>query len=182
MTGTTDSAAVLAVRRWVDDLVVGLNLCPFAKTELINERVRFVECPAESEVALLDALATELELLEATPAIETTLLIHPQVLQDFADYNQFLNEVDALLQGMQLDGVFQVASFHPDYQFGGTAVDDAENYTNRSPYPLLHILREASLERVIAAHPDTAEIPLRNVELMNSMGTAKLRAMLAALI
>jgi len=177
-----ESTAVLAVRRWVDSLVVGLNLCPFAKTELINERVRFVECPAQSEVALLDALTIELELLETTPALETTLLVHPNVLHDFADYNQFLNEVDALLVGLQFEGVFQVASFHPDYQFGGTAIDAAENYTNRSPYPLLHILREASLERVIAAHPDTAEIPQRNVELMNSMGSAALRAMLARLL
>jgi hypothetical protein len=110
--------------------------------------------------------------------VETTLLIHPKVLQDFYDYNQFLNYADDLLVEMGLEGVYQVASFHPDYQFSDTASDAAENYTNRSPYPLLHLLREASLERAIADTPDAAEIPARNINLMNSIGQDKLKALI----
>lgn len=176
---TTESTAVLAVRRWVDLMVVGLNLCPFARTEVVNKRVHFVETEAQSEAQLLEDLATELTLLAETPSIETTLLVHPQVLKDFAAYNQFLDEVDALLQGMQLDGELQVASFHPDYQFAGTAPDDAENYTNRAPYPVLHIIREASIEDRLDSYPDAAAIPERNIKLMNKMGRQQLQGLLA---
>ena len=168
------------MRHWVENVVVGLNLCPFARRELQQGRVRFALCTARNEEALLQALATELELLDANPGIETTLLIHPRVLQDFPAYNQFLDSADQLLAEMQMEGVYQVASFHPDYQFAGTAVDDPENYTNRSPYPLLHLLREDSLERAIAAHPDVAAIPTRNIALMNALGVGKLRTLLAA--
>jgi len=166
------------VRQWLESLVIELNLCPFAKRELVKDRVRFAVTPAASEAALLQALHVELQLLEQDASIETTLLIHPQVLQAFSDYNQFLNAADNLLAGMGMDGVFQIASFHPDYQFGGTAPDDAENYTNRSPYPLLHLLREASLERVIADTLDVAEIPVRNIALMNGMGREQLQQLL----
>ena len=166
------------VRRWVEELVVGLNLCPFAKRELVNNRIRFVVTQSIGEEQLLAALQTELSLLNNDESIETTLLIHPDVLQDFFDYNQFLDKADQLLLQMGLEGVYQIASFHPDYQFAGTAVEDAENYTNRSPYPLLHILREASLERTIAAYPDVEQIPVRNIETMNKLGRDKLQALL----
>ena len=136
---TSDQTIIEAVRHWVEVMVVGLNLCPFAKRELINERVRFIETQATSEEALLNFLTHELNLLVKDDSIETTLLIHPHVLQDFFDYNQFLDLVDALLKELNVEGVFQVASFHPDYQFGGTNLNAAENYTNRAPYPLLHI-------------------------------------------
>jgi len=169
---------VRAVRRWVEDLIVGLNLCPFAGPELVRNRIRFVVTDATTEEQLLAALAAEFALLNDDAAVETTLLIHPGVLQDFLDYNQFLDSVDRLLVQMGLEGVYQVASFHPDYQFAGTAADDAENYTNRSPYPLLHILREASLERSIAAYPDVEKIPGRNIELMRSLRREKLRALI----
>lgn len=167
-----------SVRQWLESLVIELNLCPFAKRELVKDRVRFAVTPAATEDELLQALHDELQLIEQDDAIETTLLIHPQVLQDFADYNQFLNAADSLLAGMQLEGVIQIASFHPDYQFGGTEPDAAENYTNRSPYPLLHLLREDSLERVIADTLDVAEIPVRNIALMNEMGREKLQRLL----
>jgi hypothetical protein len=166
------------VRRWVEDLVVGLNLCPFAGRELARNRVRFVVTDATTEAQLLAALETELALLNDDAAIETTLLIHPDVLQEFFDYNQFLDIAERLLVEMKLEGVYQLASFHPDYQFAGTATGDAENFTNRSPYPLLHILREASLERSIAAYPDVEQIPVRNIEKMNSLGREKLQALL----
>lgn len=159
--------------------MVGMNLCPFAKRELVKQRVRFTVTEAATEDELLQALQAELELLNADPSIETTLLIHPAVLGDFLDYNQFLDIADALLLQMELDGVYQVASFHPDYQFGGTAPWEAENYTNRAPYPILHLLREESLDRVLGDNPDADEIPQRNIDLMNSMGEEKLKALLA---
>ena len=166
---------VQAVRQWVNTFVVGMNLCPFARYEMVNNRVRFATTRAITEEQLLMSLQDELELLGSDPSTETTLLIHPGVLQDFYDYNQFLSFADKLLLDMGLEGIYQVASFHPDYQFGGTNPDDAENYTNRSPYPLLHLIREASLERAIAAYSDVDQIPVRNVALMNSMGPGKLR-------
>ena len=166
------------VRRWVEELVVGLNLCPFAGRELVRNRVRFVVTDATTEEQLLAALETELALLNDDAAVETTLLIHPSVLQDFFDYNQFLDTAERLLVQTDLEGVYQIASFHPDYQFAGTAAGDAENFTNRSPYPLLHILREASLERSIAAYPDVEQIPDRNIEQMKSQGHEKLQSLL----
>jgi hypothetical protein len=120
-------------------------------------------------------LEAELEHLVGNASIETTLLVHPHVLTDFEDYNQFLEMADGLLMQMELDGVFQIASFHPDYQFAGTHPDDAENYTNRSPFPLLHILREESLSRAIEHTPDVDQIPLRNIEKMNELGAKKLK-------
>ena len=169
-----------SVRQWVETVVVGLNLCPFAKRELVDDRVRFVATEATTWMDLLAALQAELKTLDTTPAIETTLLVHPGVLQDFEEYNQFLDAADALLVQMELEGIFQIASFHPDYLFAGTNPEDAENYTNRSPYPLLHLLREASLEQAITDHPDVNEIPLRNIELMQQMGAARLKALLQA--
>ena len=166
------------VENWLRSVVVALDLCPFAKRELDAKRIRFTVSQAGDEEQLMLALQAELELLEVDPIIETTLLIHPEVLSDFADYNQFLTCADGLLVAMELEGVFQIASFHPRYQFAGTEPDDAENYTNRSPYPLLHILREKSLERAIAVHKDVAEIPLRNIDLMNKLGAEHLKSLL----
>lgn len=169
-----------AVRRWVETVVVDLNLCPFAKRELVKNRVRFTVTQAKTEEQLLIALQTELELLSSEPSIETTLLIHPDVLHGFDDYNQFLAYTEELLVQMKMEGVYQIASFHPDYQFAGTESADAENYTNRSPYPMLHLIREESLERAIAAYPDVDNIPLRNTALMNTLGVDRLRQLLQA--
>ena len=135
---------------------------------------------AATEEQLLVELQGELELLNSDDSIETTLLIHPEALQDFYSYNQFLDYVDGLVREMALEGVYQVASFHPDYQFGGTEPDDAENYTNRSPYPILHLIREASLEQAVANYPDSDEIPERNIALANSLGKDKMQALLTA--
>lgn len=168
-----------ATRRWVDRLVVGENLCPFAKRELVQDRVRFAVSGAQNEMALLEDLGAELERLLTQPELETTLLIHPQVLTEFLDFNDFLGQADELLRRSGLEGVFQLASFHPHYQFAGTDPDDAENYTNRSPYPVLHLLREASLEAAIERYPDTGDIPERNIERMESLGSAQLKALLA---
>lgn len=176
------NAVIEAVRRWLQRVVVGMNLCPFAKRELVKDRIRFVVTDAPSEDRLLAALQSELQRLESDAAIETTLLIHPHVLQAFCDYNQFLDVADQLLVQMQLDGVYQIASFHPDYQFAGTAPDAAENYSNRSPYPLLHLLREDSLEHAIAGYPDVEQIPARNIALMNATGRKSLHAMLQSCV
>lgn len=175
-----DEKVTRVVRHWVEEVVVGLNLCPFARRELVNNRVRFTVTPADTEEQLLQVIKDELVLLDSNDAIETTLLIHPDVLQDFYAYNQFLDVADRLLVELDREGVYQVASFHPDYRFAGTEADAAENYTNRSPYPLLHLIREASLERAIADYPDTEQIPARNVELMNKLGQARMRALLHA--
>jgi len=181
MTDLNDPDAITAsVRHWVETVVVDLNLCPFAGRELRQERIRFVVTSSTTEAELLASLQAELEWLDTHPAIETTLLIHPQVLQDFDDYNQFLETADDLLDSMGFDGMYQLASFHPNYQFAETAAADVENYTNRSPYPLLHLLREQSLERSIASYPDADQIPLRNIALMKRLGVARLKQLLRA--
>lgn len=162
------------MRRWVERVVVAHNLCPFARRELAAGTVRFVVTDAADEEQLLLALADELDLLNRDPDIETTLLIHPRVLQDFLDYNQFLAACEELLEQLSLDGVYQIASFHPDYQFADTEPEDAENYSNRSPYPMLHILREDSVARAVAGHPDVEGIPDRNIALLKKLGSEHL--------
>jgi len=157
-------------RQWLEEVVIGLNLCPFARKELVNDRVRLVASSADSEEALLEALQSELRFLDEHPEVETTLLIHPEVLAVFDDYNEFLAAADGLLELLELDGVYQVASFHPDYRFAGTGAGDAENYTNRSPFPMLHLLREDSVARAVDSHPDPDAIPERNIALMHELG------------
>ena len=173
-----ETEVISATRKWVEDVVVGYNLCPFAKRELVRNRVRFVVSEAETEDELLQALHSELQRLEDEPEIETTLLIHPGVLQDFGPYNEFLDAADGLLAYLDMEGVYQIASFHPDYRFAGTEPDASENYTNRSPFPMLHLLREASLEAAIDSYPDVDGIPQRNIELMNELGSEKMRSIL----
>jgi hypothetical protein len=177
---SVDDKIVRSVRQWVETVVVGLNLCPFAKRELVKNRVRFVVTEATNEDQLLVALEAELDLLSSEASVETTLLIHPGVLQNFYAYNQFLNSADALLQQMKLESIYQIASFHPEYQFAGTEQADVENYTNRSPYPMLHLIREESLERAIASYPDVDNIPEQNRKLMESLGEIKMKELLGA--
>ena len=175
----THNRIITSTRQWLETVVVGLKLCPFADRELRYGRVRFTVTNAETEAELLMALHSELSLLINDATVETTLLIHPQTLLDFYDFNDFLQIADDLLTDLALQGIVQIASFHPDYQFGGTAPDDVQNYTNRSPNPMLHLIREDSLARAIGAYPDVAQIPTRNVALMQSMGSTKARALLA---
>ena len=163
---------IAEIRAWLEKAVIGLNLCPFAKAVYIAEQVRFVVSEAETPEVLLADLLEELKTLAAADPgkIDTTLLIHPWVLGDFLDYNDFLGVADAAVEDLDLAGEIQVASFHPRYRFEGTGPDDIENYTNRSPYPILHLLREASVERAVAAFPDAAEIFEKNIETMNRLG------------
>lgn len=168
-----------ATRAWLESVVIDLNLCPFAKRELVKDRIRFVVTDATTEDSLLLALHDELQVLDGDDDVATTLLIHPKVLQDFHQYNEFLAEADGLLAHLEYEGIYQIASFHPQYQFGGTEPDDAENYTNRSPYPMLHLLREDSLAEVIESYPDTETIPRDNVEKVEALGAEYMRALLA---
>ena len=177
MSGTTSlpptpEEVLATTRAWIEKAVIGLNLCPFAKAVYLREQVRYVVSEAETEEELLDELERELLFLEeADPeAVDTTLLIHPRVLGEFLDYNDFLAVVDDALQRLELDGVIQIASFHPDYRFAGTAPDDVTNCTNRSPYPILHLLREASVERAVAAFPEAEAIFERNMETLRRFG------------
>lgn len=173
-------AIIDTTRQWVEKVVIDLNLCPFARRELVNNRIRFTVTAAQTPDALLMELQQELLRLADDDSIETTLLIHPEVLRDFPDYNDFLDVADGLVQLLELEGVLQIASFHPQYQFAGTTENAVENYTNRSPWPMLHLLRESSLERAIASYPDTADIPARNIERVEGLGLAAMEALLAS--
>lgn len=166
------AAIVAAVQHWLERAVIGLNLCPFAKAVHAKQQIRYVVSTATTPEALLEELIKELELLaETSPEkIDTTLLIHPDTLRDFLDFNDFQEVVDEVVEELQLDGILQVASFHPEFQFAGTDVDDIENYTNRAPYPILHLLREESIDRAVAAFPDASTIYERNIETMKSLG------------
>ncbi|WP_045738017.1 DUF1415 domain-containing protein [Xanthomonas sp. MUS 060] len=167
---TADPIAL--TRQWLERAVIGLNLCPFAKAVSVKQQVRYVLSDATTPEALLEELAEELLLLRDTPAeqIDTTLIVHPHVLQDFLDYNDFLDNADAAVQALDLQGILQVASFHPHYQFAGTAADDIGNYTNRAPFPTLHLLREDSVERAVAAFPDADVIVERNLQTLEKLG------------
>lgn len=164
------------VQKWIERFVVDLNLCPFARREVERDSIRYVVSAADDEEGLLQELRRELELLERDADVETTFLIHPQLLGDFYDFNDFLADCDRLLIDMGLDGIYQVASFHPDYQFAGTRPGDPENYSNRSPYPMLHLLREDSVARAVSGHPDIDSVPTRNIEVLNALGREALRA------
>jgi uncharacterized protein len=167
------AASVIArTRAWIEKAVIGLNLCPFAHSPYASERVRYAVSEARSADALVTDLTVELRALQAVDAqhCETALLIHPYVLTDFFEYNAFLDVADALIEALAMTGHIQIASFHPRYQFAGSEADAIENYTNRSPYPMLHLLREASVERAVASIADPASIYGKNIETMRRLG------------
>src|SRR5690606_4225037 len=170
MTMPTDP--IEATRHWLERAVIGLNLCPFAKAVHAKGQVRYVLSEAATPEALLAELGNELLHLRDTPAdeVDTTLLVHPGLLDDFLDYNDFLEQADALVAELGLEGELQVASFHPDYRFADSHPDDIENFTNRSPYPTLHLLREDSVTRAVAAYPAPGVIVERNIETRRRLG------------
>ena len=170
---------IAATRSWLERAVIGLNLCPFAKSVHVRGQVRYVVSPARNDNDLLDDFERELKFLtQVAPAeVDTTLLITPDVLTDFADFTAFLDLAEVVLRIHGLVGVLQVASFHPDYVFADAAPDDIANYTNRAPYPTLHLIREASLAKATAALPDAADIYERNLETMRRLGLAGWRAL-----
>lgn len=168
----TDADPIALTRRWLERAVIGLNLCPFAKAVYVKQQVRFVLCEAEDTASLLQLLRDELQFLHAADpaAVDTTLIVHPRVLTDFLDYNDFLDRADGLVAELGMEGEIQVASFHPDYRFAGTAPGDIGNCTNRSPFPTLHLLREASVERAVATFPDPGAIVARNIATLERLG------------
>ena len=173
-TDTPDTADIVRLTKaWLEHAVIGLNLCPFAKSVYVKEQIDYRLCNATEPDQLLDALKTALQdLVDTDPeVIDTTLLIHPWVLQDFFEYNNFLDRADNLLDKAGLNGVIQIASFHPQYQFADTTPDDITNSTNRSPYPMLHLLREDSLTKAIDAVPEAATIFERNMETLRNLGS-----------
>jgi uncharacterized protein len=165
---------------WLEQAVIGLTLCPFAKAEHVSGRISYQVSLSQSPEELLAELklACHYLLAQAPEKTETQLLIHPHCLTDFLDFNDFLGEADAMLADEGLEGLLQVASFHPDYQFAGTAPDAMENYSNRSPYPTLHILREDSVARAVAAFPDAERIYERNIETLEALGLERYQALL----
>ena len=168
-----------AMRQWLEKAVIGLNLCPFAKAVYVKNQVRFVVSEARHLDGLLEDLDRELDLLAAAdPAeIDTTLLIHPTLLPDFQDFNDFTIIAEAAVEEHGLEGIIQVASFHPAFQFADTEPDDIGNYTNRAPFPTLHLIREESISRAVAAYPDAEAIFGRNIETLNKLGLAGWRAL-----
>lgn len=169
------------IRHWLETIVIGLNLCPFAARPVRDGRVRIVVSEAATELELLTELQFELARLDETPVagLETTIIAIPRMLADFSDYNDFLDHVDTLLEQFEWAGEYQVASFHPHYQFADTQSDDADNLTNRAPYPLLHLLREDRVEAAVASHPDADGIPFANIRRMRAL-TAEQRNSLFA--
>lgn len=184
MQKTEQSQFIERTKAWLEQTVIGLNLCPFAKAPYMKQQIRYQVSMARDAKTLLADLRVELLfLMGADPfEVETSLLIHPFVLQDFVAYKSFLDLADAAIAELDLEGELQVASFHPDYQFAGTQPQDVENFTNRSPYPMLHILREDSIERAIKTYPNVENIPDRNIQLLRSLGAedlAKVKARLS---
>lgn len=167
-------------RAWIADVVIGLNLCPFARRVFDGGLIRYTVTAAPDVESLWAVLAGELRLLANTPAeeVETAFLIHPLALAGFGDYNDFAADAMSLIADLGLEGVIQVATFHPRYQFAGTRPDDVENYTNRSPFPMLHLLREDSISAVNDDPEKLADIPRRNVDTLRRLGLANVRAML----
>jgi len=168
-----DEQAIQDTQVWLNKAVIGLNLCPFAKAVHVKEQIKYVVSEATTLEQLLEDLAQELEFLAevSREKTDTTLLIHPEVLNDFLDYNDFLELADQLLEDLDLDGELQIASFHPQYQFAGTEVDDVTNFTNRSPYPTLHLIREESIDEAVRAFPEAEAIFETNMQTLEKLGT-----------
>ena len=164
--------AIAHTQRWLERAVIALNLCPFAKAVHLKGQIRWVLSTARNTQTLARELAREmLHLADVDPAItDTSLIVHPWDLQDFADYNEFLDVADELIESLALTGVLQVASFHPDYCFANSDSDDIANFSNRSPYPMLHLLREDSVERAVAAFPEPEAIFERNIATLRALG------------
>jgi hypothetical protein len=165
--------------RWLERAVIGLSLCPFAKAPHVKGQIHYVVSEAKGLEGLRDELIEQLQALATTSAEarETVLLIVPQMLRDFLEFNDFLDEADAVLQELDMEGEFQVASFHPEFQFADTEPDDITNFTNRSPYPTLHLLREESIDRAVEAFPEAEMIYETNIATMEKLGAEGWKAL-----
>ena len=174
-----ESTVIEKTRQWLEAVVVGLNFCPFAKRELRRNAVRFAVNGSGDIGDALQQLIVECGILDAQPEIETTLLILPESYTEFLDYLDLVGMAEDLLAEQGYEGVYQVASFHPDYCFADAEAEDAANYTNRSPFPMLHLLREASLDNAIDSHPDIDSIPVNNMKKARALGADYFRKLLA---
>jgi len=174
--------AIPATQKWVEQVVIGLTLCPFAKSPFVLGRIRYEVFEGDDKSAFLACIAAEMLLLRDTPVAvcETSLLIHPHILTSFYDYNDFQEEIEAILHDKGLEGEIQVATFHPKYRFAGTGLKAAENFTNRSPYPMLHFLREESIAKAVETYPNIHDIPAKNIATMNAIGFEQAKATLKA--
>jgi len=172
-----DNHIITQTQHWLEEVVIGLNLCPFAAKPNRNKQIKIEVSHAKTEEKLLEDILAQLMILDSTTAqqLETTLVVIPDMLQDFYDYNLFLDWVDALIKQQNWEGIFQVATFHPDYCFGGAHPDDDENLTNRSPLPVLHLIREQSMERVLKHYPDPESIPENNIQRVESLSDEEKR-------
>ena len=170
----TEEQVLAATKQWLEKAVIGLNLCPFAKAVYVKNQVRLVVSKARHADDLLEELDRELDLLVATPAeeIDTTLLIHPGLFDDFLDFNDFLEIAEGVVDEHGLEGVVQLASFHPKFQFDGTEPDDIGNYTNRAPFAILHLLREESVDKAVEAFPQAEAIFEENLRTLEKLGHA----------
>ena len=170
----TDEQVLEKTKHWLEAAVIGLNLCPFAKADYVKNQIRLVVSKARHADDLLEELDRELDLLVATSAseIDTTLLIHPTLFEDFLDFNDFLEVAEGVVDEHELEGVIQLASFHPQFQFDGTEADDISNYTNRAPFAILHLLREDSVERAVEAFPQADAIFEANIATLEKLGHA----------
>lgn len=167
------------VERWLQKVVIGLNLCPFARLPMQSGTVKIVICDALKPLGVLTELQQQMELLQssANTVLETTLVVTPHIFHAFTDYNNFLDEVDYFIERLQWQGIFQVASFHPQYRFAGTADDDSANLTNRAPYPIFHILREDSLSAALEHCPDTETIVEKNIQTVRNLSEVNKKAL-----
>ena len=163
-------------RRWINSFIVDLNLCPFARREVMRNSMRFTVFEDSDPENILHALSEEITLLHNSPEIETSFLILPAGMPDFRDFNDFIYAAESLTEALGWEGRYQLVGFHPQYQFANTEPDDAENYTNRSPFPMLHILRESSVSDAVATTRDAALIPQRNIATRDGLGTTALKA------
>ncbi len=184
MMSAPEASVIAHTRAWVEQAVIGLELCPFANTPHDRRQIRYQVSEAVDADSLLQDLCNELHLLAAADpaAVETTLLIHPRAMADFLDYNDFLEAADGAVRALGYEGVLQVASFHPQYQFAGTEPDDVTNASNRSPYATLHLLREASVERAVHALGDTEQIYRRNLRTLEDLGPAGWARLMAMIL
>lgn len=177
---STLSSIQQATQNWLKNIVIGFNFCPFARKVWLQDKVAYRVCTADSMEAMLEALVVACQELDVNTTLETTLLIFPSGLDDFGDYLELLGIAEGLLEQMEYTGIYQLASFHPNYMFGGTTANDVSNYTNRSPYPMLHLLREESIEKALEHYPNPEAIPEQNIALANQKSLATWRALLQA--
>lgn len=176
----TTASIQQATKNWLENIVIGFNFCPFARKVWLQDKVAYQVCPSRVIEEMLEALVAACQELDAKDALETTLLIFPNGLDDFGDYLEVLGIAENLLEQMEYTGIYQLASFHPQYVFGGTTAHDVSNYTNRAPYPMLHLLREESLENALEHYPNPADIPEQNIALANQKSLATWQALLQA--